>query len=104
MTEIIARVCKQVLSQNAGDNPKLADENKAPGTGRMKRTPQNSPCHKCNKLGHWARECPQKDLKKEETKGQHLNSKATPLGASRSSPDESPNKAKQNQNPSLLQF
>ena len=80
LTEIITRVCKQVLSQNAGDNPKLADENKTPGTSRMKRTPQNSPCHKCNKLGHWTRECPQKELQPEEMQGQHLNSKGTPLG------------------------
>ena len=29
-------------------------------TNDKKKTPQNSPCHICGKLGHWAPDCPQK--------------------------------------------
>ena len=41
-----------------------------------KKTPENSPCHICGKLGHWAPNCPQK-RKTSESKGDSKNSKTT---------------------------
>ena len=64
MSELVARVCKQVISElrNTPQVQKIRESNK---TGHIK-TAQNNPCHYCSKLGNCAYECPAK-LKKTET-------------------------------------
>ena len=67
MSELVARVCKQVMFEFRNtpqvQTNKVGESNKI---GHMKKTPENSPCHYCSKLGHWANQCPAK-LKKTET-------------------------------------
>ena len=60
MAFLIEQVCKQVIAHQNGLKTNLSEMKGQKDTGKDRRTPQNSPCHICNELGHWARDCPQK--------------------------------------------
>ena len=56
LTGLISKVCRQVITETNKDSTVRKQE-----TGRskfVKKTPENSPCHICEELGHWAKECP----------------------------------------------
>ena len=96
LSDIITRVCMQVLNEGKDNSKQTRQANF--GTQEMgtesktkyvKRTPQNSPCHLCSELGHWANECPLKvrtnnknqryHAKQQNTK-ESLNSDRAPQG------------------------
>ena len=60
MAFLIEQVCKHVIAHQNGLKTNLSEMKGQKDTGKDRRTPQNSPCHICNELGHWARDCPQK--------------------------------------------
>ena len=88
LTELISKVCKQVITKSK-EVAKSGDSGKENKAKIVKKTPQNSPCHICSELGHWANECPSKsDQSRPRTKqqsqttngGKCLNSTGSPLG------------------------
>ena len=80
LSDIITRVCKQVLNEGK-ENPKQTRQANFDTqemvaklkTKYVKRTPQNSPCHLCSELGHWANECPLKVRTNNENQRYHPN-------------------------------
>ena len=61
LSDIISKVCKQVISETSSE---FGAENPKEGkTKFVKKTPENSPCHICSQLGHWANECPSRSDK-----------------------------------------
>ena len=44
----------------------LVEANTKEDNNKKKKTPQNSPCHICGKLGHWAPDSPKKDKSKDK--------------------------------------
>ena len=84
LSDIITRVCKQVLNEGK-ENPKQTRQANFDTqemvtklkTKYVKRTPQNSPCHLCSELGHWANECPLKVRTNNENQRYHPNQQDT---------------------------
>ena len=88
LTELISKVCKQVITESK-EVAKSGDSGKENKAKIVKKTPQNSPCHICSELGHWANECPSKSdqsrlrakQQSQTTNGEKcLNSTGSPLG------------------------